>query len=87
VKNSETSQAVILGNYVMAALTDRDRSIQADPAKIVELVTDVSEEGLVSLAAGKDRLLHIGRGGLSLVSKERCYSRMDCTFRLVTTSG
>jgi len=37
------AQAVVLGNYVMAALTDGDRSIKADPAKIAEAVTEISQ--------------------------------------------
>jgi len=80
-------QAVVLGNYVMAALTDGDRSIKADPAKIAEAVTEISQEGLVSLAAEGDRLLHAGKGGLSLIPGYRCFSRMDCTFRLLTAAG
>lgn len=39
------------------------------------------------MAAEGDRLLHAGKGGLSLIPGYRCFSRMDCTFRLLTAAG
>ena len=76
-------QAVIVGNYLMAAITDGDQAIKADPDRISDYLQEASEEGLVTLATEDGRLLRHSQGQIELVQEESCISAMQCTFRLL----
>ena len=79
-------QAVILGNYVMAAITDHDQDIQADSDHISEYLHEVSDQGLTTLVTSDGLLLCYSEGIVSFVEKSRCLSGMHCTFRLSQSS-
>lgn len=78
-------QAIMMGPLLMAGLTNGPRSIEADPSRISELLTDVSNEGLVSLAVPGDVPEHIRHSGamLSAVSSIDAPLSLDATFRLL----
>ena len=71
----------MVGPFVMAALTEKSRDIQADPASIEMLVRNVSSEGLVTLETPGGSVLLSRHGRVSLQPKERCLPAADCTFR------
>lgn len=79
-------QAVMMGPLLMAGITNGSRSIQADPSKVAELLTDVSSKGLVSLTIPGDLPLHIRHDGDMLRAKtmnSAAYS-LDASFRLLS---
>lgn len=74
-------QAVTLGPYVMAALTDKDRSISLDPANIADHVHDVNPKGFISVRASDGRVLKQTGLSIALAEESSCLSKMECTFR------
>ena len=75
-----------MGNYLMAAITDGDQEIRADPDRIRDYLQEVSEQGLVSLATKEGLLLMQSQGQIKAVKRESCLAAMQCTFRLVEVS-
>lgn len=74
----------MIGPFVMAALTDGQHSIQADPKNIAKLVQNVSTDGLVSFKQPDGTFLkQSGVSGISSVAREDCLPLMECTFRLL----
>lgn len=79
-------QAVIVGNYVMAAITDGDQEVKADPDRINDYLQEVSELGLVTIVSEDGRLLMQSQGSIELVEEGSCLAAMQCTFRLLQVS-
>lgn len=79
-------QAVMMGPLLMAGLTHGDRSIEADPGKVADLLTDVSSKGLASLVLpAADPPMHIRHDGNILrADMTRAATSLDGTFRLLS---
>ena len=75
-----------MGPLLMAGLTHGPRSIEANPDKVADLLTDVSCKGLVSLllpAAGSP--MHIRHDGTMLWAvNTTAASSLDSTFRFLS---
>ncbi|CAL8460830.1 g361 [Coccomyxa elongata] len=78
--------AVMMGPLLMAGLTHGPRSIEADPRKVADLLTDVSSKGLASLVfSAADPPMHIRHDGTMLrADTTRAASSLDSTFRLLS---
>lgn len=72
-----------MGNYVMAALTDHDRDIQADPDAIADHIHEVSEESLRTLRTSNGLLLQELGGSVTSVEEKHCLDPLRCTFRIL----
>ena len=72
-----------MGNYLMAAITDGDQAIKANPDRIEDYLQEVSEQGLVTLATEDSRLLRQSQGQIELAEEGSCVAAMQCTFRLL----
>ena len=79
-------QAVMMGPYLMAALTDHDRDIDLAPSQAATHVQQVDDSSLVTLKTEKGLVLKQTGRTLELVQQSDCFSQMDCTFRLVETN-
>lgn len=76
-----------MGNYVMAALTDHDRDIKADPDKVEEFLHEVSTEGLITLGTEDGYVLRQQNGEVTFIREEACLNGLECTFRLIHKQG
>ena len=75
-----------MGPLLMAGITNGSRSIQADPSKVADLLTDISSQGLASLTIPGDQPLHIRHEGDIMrteTTNSAAYS-LDATFRLLS---
>ena len=75
-------QAVKLGPYVMAAITDGDREISLSPGDVANHVHDVDIQGLTMLRASNGLVLKQSGLNIALANESSCLSKMECTFRL-----
>ncbi len=75
-----------MGPLLMAGLTHGPRSIEADPGKVPDLLTDVSTKGHASLVIpAADPPMHIRHDGTTLrADMTRAASSLDSTFRLLS---
>ena len=73
-----------MGPLLMAGLTDGERGIAADPAAVADLLSDVTNEGLVSIRIPGDVPTYLCREGSRLVlCTNATVPGLDAVFRIM----